>query len=258
MSLLNYESGKTWKKSCDKRGPMISVSARPNVNQESDMAAKQMSPTWVCSNSFCMALSMDHHIWVLHVRASSLGSQLPSLPFPSFLAAQPALLSYVRGPLPHPDTLAITNSSLPTKSCRKLWPGRQVLSVLGNSSFRPPSPHSLLRVSTELEILSFSEDIPTSPAPSQAAVSLHSLPAAPVESPSLSCTSPYFFYSTLNLPLGKLHVFALLFRICTPIMPDVWVLGFLGGALKCIWWNEAWHPMKVCIRLLLPAPPHQV
>ena len=120
MSLLYYECRKTWKNSCDKRGPMISVSARPNVNQESDMAAKQMKPTWVCSNSFCMALSMDHHIWVLQVRASSLGSQLPSLPFPSFLDAQPAPLSYVRGPLPHPDTLAITNSSLPTKSCRKL------------------------------------------------------------------------------------------------------------------------------------------
>ena len=146
---------------------MISVSARPNVNQESDTAAKQMSPTCVCRNSFLHGpLHGPPHLGVTHESLfTGLPVAQPPFPSPSFLAAQPAPSSHVRGPLPHPNTPAITNSSLPTKSCRKLWPGRQMLHVLATSFFQPPSPHSLLHIPTELEILPFSEDIPASPFP---------------------------------------------------------------------------------------------
>ena len=44
----------------------------------------------------------------------------PASPSPPFWLHSQLHYHMVRGPLPHPDTLAITNSSLPTKSCRKL------------------------------------------------------------------------------------------------------------------------------------------
>lgn len=54
---------------------MISVSARPNVNQESDTAAKQMSPTCVCRNSFLHGpLHGPPHLGVTH---ESLFTGLP-------------------------------------------------------------------------------------------------------------------------------------------------------------------------------------
>lgn len=155
MSLVNYECGKTWKNSCDKRGPMISVSARPNVNQESDTAAKRSESNLCLQQLFLHGPSMDHTTsgcytegplqWKLILASSSfpfwLHSQLHHHMWGDHFHIPTPQLS------PTPHYYPVMQKTLAWKQCSVFWP--------------PPfsslcfCPHSLLHIPTELEILPF-------------------------------------------------------------------------------------------------------
>ena len=154
-----------------------------------------MSSTWVCISAFCTALSMDHHIWVLCLRASSLGSQLPSLPFPSSLAHTTSFIVICGGTAspslyPNPKQLLIAyqvmNKTLAWKvllaMLAMLWPAPL-------SSFLLP----ILSYMFQLNLRShhFLNTFWFLPPPTHAAVSSHGPP----------CASTWKFQSFLHLAL---------------------------------------------------------
>ena len=166
----------------------------------------------------------------------------PAFLFPLPWHIQPASSSYVGGLLPHPYTLTLSNSSSPTKSWIKLWPGRFYwlcwpccgqLHFLAFFSLYSPTCFSWIWDLTTSWIHSgFSHPQPMQRSPPMA-LHVHLL-----ESSSPSCTSPYHLHLNPQSPIQETLHFSSCFLNIYTLKNYIWSYRCGTIGLAVTWEHE--------------------